>query len=165
MTLDGYVATKDGDLSFLDAMHIEGEDYGYAKFTESIDTVILGRKTYDKVLSFGIPYPHADKKTFVISRSKTGEEGNVRFYSGNVKDLVLELKNQNGKNIYCDGGPELVNTLLQENLIDEIILSVIPVLLGEGIPLFNEGFSTQNLTLLNSKSYSSGLVQMHYELK
>ena len=163
MTLDGYVATEDGDLSFLEAMHIEGEDYGYAKFTESVDTVILGRKTYDKVLSFGIPYPHSDKKTFVISRTKSGEEG-ITFYSGNVKDLVLDLKNQKGKNIYCDGGPELVHALLQENLLDEIILSVIPVLLGSGIPLFRAGFSTQQLKLKDSKSFASGLVQMQYVL-
>jgi dihydrofolate reductase len=164
MSLDGYIATPDDDLGFLSVVEKEGEDYGYSEFIKTIDTVILGRKTYDKVLSMGIRFPHADKETYIITRNDRPDEGLLHFYSGDLKKLVTELKAQTGKNIFCDGGAEIAYALLKEKMIDEIIVSVIPVLLGDGIRLFKDGRPEQQLMHLSSQSFEKGLVQLHYSL-
>lgn len=163
-TLDGYLAGLDNDLSFLEKVHIEGEDYGYTTFVDSVDSVIVGRKTYQWVIDQGFEYPHADKETYIITRNAREDEGKRHFYTGDLKQLVAELKSRGGKNIYCDGGAEIVNLMLNQNLIDEIILSVVPVILGDGRPLFKNGLPKSELTLLNSQSYASGLVQLHYQI-
>lgn len=162
MSLDGYIAKPNDDLSFLNAVQEEGEDYGYGQFMSSIDTVILGRRTYDWVMTQVPEFPHADKQTFIISRTKKAKQGNITFYNASLKDLIYELKSQSGKHIFCDGGAEVVNELLKEKLIDELIISVIPVLVGEGIPLFKAGRPEQDLKLVSSRSFKKGLVQLHY---
>jgi dihydrofolate reductase len=163
-SLDGYLAGPENDLSFLEKVHIEGEDYGYTTFVDGVDSVIVGRKTYQWVIDQGFEYPHADKETYIITRNDRESEGKRHFYSGDLKQLVAELKNRSSKDIYCDGGAEIVNLMLKQNLIDEIILSVVPVILGDGTPLFKNGIPKSELTLLNSKSYASGLVQLHYQI-
>ena len=162
MSLDGYIATPEGELDFLSVVEKEGEDYGYTAFVETIDTVIMGRKTYEKVLSLGVALPHADKTLYIITRTQKHGFENVIFFSGEIKTLLEEIRKKDGKHIYCDGGAEIVDILLKENLIDEIVVSVIPVLLGSGIPLFRQGRNTQNLSLIESKSFEKGLVQLHY---
>jgi dihydrofolate reductase len=162
-SLDGYIAKPNDDLSFLSAVQKEGEDYGYSDFINSVDTVIVGRKTYDWVMEQVPEFPHADKKSFVVTRIARPNIGNTFFYTGSLKALVTQLKGEVGKHIFCDGGAEIVNELLRENLIDEIILSVIPVLLGEGTRLFQEGRPELQLELVSSKSFDTGLVQVHYK--
>lgn len=161
-SLDGYIAHHDGDISWLDMVAQPGEDYGYAEYYDTVDTIILGRKTYDKVLSFGIPYPHAQKTTYVITRQSKASEGTVHFYNGELQVLISELKATPGKDVYIDGGAEVVHALLQQKLIDEITISFIPVLLGSGIRLFKADYPQQSLKLITSKSFPSGLVQVHY---
>lgn len=161
-SLDGYIAAPGGDLNFLGMVAKEGEDYGYAEFVKTVDTVIMGRKTYDSVLAMGYDYPHADKESYIITRTVRPSIGNIRFYTGTLKELVLQLKAGPGKNIYCDGGAEVVNMLEQDDLIDEYIISVIPVMLGGGTRLFANGRSEMALELISSRSYPSGLVQLHY---
>ena len=163
-SLDGYLAGPGNDLSFLEKVHVEGEDYGYTTFVDGVDSVIVGRKTYQWVIDQGFEYPHADKETYIITRNDRESEGKRHFYSGDLKQLVAELKNRSSKDIYCDGGAEIVNLMLKQNLIDEIILSVVPVILGDGTPLFKNGIPKSELTLLNSQSYASGLVQLHYQI-
>jgi len=165
MSLDGYIATPDEDLSFLSIVEQKGEDYGYNTFIQTIDTVILGRKTYDKVLSMGFPYPHADKESYIITRTARPDEGNLKFYNGDLKTLVAGLKAKEGKNIFCDGGAEIVNLLMKDNLIDEFVISVIPIFLGSGISLFKDGRPEVQLELISSISFESGLVQLHYKKK
>ena len=164
MSLDGYIATKDDSLDFLSRVEIPNEDYGYVDFLQGIDTVIWGRKTFDKVLSFGGGLPHQDKNVFVISRSKEGKQEHVTFHN-DVVTLVKNLKNQPGKAIYCDGGAEIVSELLKNRLFDTIIISVIPHLLGDGIRLFKEGNMEQNLRFKRSINYPSGLIQLWYDIK
>ena len=161
-SLDGYIAKPNDDLSFLNRVQREGEDYGYANFIATVDTVMLGRRTYDWVMSQVAEFPHADKESYVITRTPRPPEGNVQFYSGDVKQLVKELKRQTGKHIFCDGGAELVNELLQHKLIDEFIISVIPILLGSGIRLFNNGRPEQDLELIAIQQFDTGLTQLHY---
>ena len=165
MTLDGYIAKPDDDISFLSLVEQKGQDYGYAEFVKTVDTVIWGRKTYDKILSFGISFPHPDKKVIVLTRTLKQKNRNVTFYSGDLKQLIDNLKGQKGKNIYVDGGAEIVNELMKQNLIDELIISIIPVLLGSGIALFQNNRPEAGLSLMNSTQYEKGLVQLHYQIQ
>lgn len=159
---DGYIAAPGDDLTFLAAVEEQGQDYGYARFIAGVDTVIMGRKTYDWVLAHVPQFVHADKSTFVVTRTPRPTIGSTRFYTGEVRQLVRELKSKPGKNIFIDGGAELVNYLMHFDLIDVYILSVIPVFLGRGIRLFQDGRPEQGLEFISVKSYPKGLVQMHY---
>jgi len=162
MSIDGFIAKSDGDISFLSIVEQEGEDYGYNDFIKTVDTVIVGRKTYDKVISMGYDFPHSDKEVYIITRTLRPSIGSVKFYTDSLIDLVARLKSENGKHIFVDGGAEIVNELLKDDLIDEFYISVIPVLLGDGIPLFKIGRPEIGLKLLSSKSFDKGLVQLHY---
>jgi dihydrofolate reductase len=162
-SLDGYIAQPNDDLSFLSIVDQEGQDYGYADFVKTVDTVIVGRKTYDKVTAMGFEFPHADKDAYIITRTPKKSSGSVHFYTEDLKLLVEKLKSENGKNIYCDGGAEIVNELLKADLIDEFIISVIPILVGNGTKLFNDGRSEMKLELASVKSFDKGLIQMHYK--
>jgi dihydrofolate reductase len=161
-SLDGYIALPDDDLSFLDIVQKEGEDYGYNAFIHSVDTVIMGRKTYDWVMKQVAEFPHADKTAYILTRTSRPAEGKTTFYTGDVKALVLGLKMEAGKGIFVDGGAEVVNALLQHDLIDEFIISVIPVIVGSGTRLFGENNPQVPLRLLGSKAYDTGLLQVHY---
>ena len=161
-SLDGYIAGPKDDLSFLALVEKEGEDYGYNAFIQTVDTVVMGRRTYDWVINQVDVFPHADKQTFIITHRPQTSAGDLQFYDGSLKVLATELKSQAGKHIFCDGGAMVVNELLKEDLIDEFILSVVPVLLGDGIPLFQKQSGIKNLELASVKQFETGLVQMHY---
>lgn len=161
MSLDGYIAKKDDNIDFLSIVETPEEDYGYADFLQNIDTVIWGRKTFDKVLSFGNGVPHKSKKIFVISKTRKGKEEHAE-YADDVVSLVKSLKQQEGKDIYCDGGAEIVFELLNNNLFDQLIVNIIPHLLGEGIRLFKDENIEQKIKFKRSISYPSGLVQLWY---
>lgn len=163
MSLDGYIAAPDGDISFLPPIDPEGQDYGYADFIEKVDTVILGRKTYEKILSMNVEAPYGERTVYVLTHLPGKAKGNLRYYSGSLKDLVIHLRNETGRHIYCDGGADTIHQLLQEDLIDEMIISIIPVLLGNGIALFKGGLQEQKLSLLKVSSYENGLVKLHYQ--
>ena len=164
MSVDWFIATNDDDLSWLEVVQAEGEDYGYEAFNQTVDTYILGRKTYEVVLQLtGGTFPQAERHTcYIITRQEREPENGVTFYSGDLAELITQLKKEPGKNIYCDGGAEIVRLLMQQNLIDEYIISVIPVMLGKGKRLFLGETPFQNLKALPSKHYKSGLVQLHY---
>lgn len=163
-SLDGYIAKPNDDLGFLRLVENEGEDYGYAAFTATIDTLIIGRKTYEYVLrNIGAEhYDNGKRDVYVITRTARPSTGRVIFYTGSLRDLVRDLKSEEGKNIYCDGGAEVINELLQHDLIDEFIISVVPVLLGDGTRLFKDGRPEQCLELVDVKTFNTGLVQLHY---
>lgn len=166
-SLDGYIAKPNDDLSFLKLVEKEGEDYGYAEFTNTIDTLIIGRKTYDYVLKEIGPshYDNGQRDVYVITRTERPQAGRTTFYTGNLSKLVERLKSEKGKNIYCDGGAEVINELLKHDLIDEFIISVIPVLLGNGTRLFKDGRPEQTLEFITAKTFETGLTQLHYKRK
>ena len=166
-SLDGYIAKPNDDLSFLKAVEKEGEDYGYAEFTETVDTIILGRKTYDYVLrEIGSShYDNGERNVYVITRTEKPGTGKTTFYTGNLPELIQRLKSESGKNIYCDGGAEIINELLKNDLVDEFIISIIPVLIGSGTRLFKDGRPEQQLELVNTKTFDTGLTQLHYRRK
>ncbi len=166
-SLDGYIAGIDDDLGFLSIVEQEGEDYGYKAFMQTVDTIIIGRKTYEKVISMGFPYPgpEVDLDVYVVTRHDRPTEGRIRFYTGDLNTLVSELKSRPGKNIFCDGGAEILDHLFRLKLIDELVVSVIPILLGDGISLFKDGRPEQKLILHSSKAFEKGLVQLRYLVK
>lgn len=166
-SLDGYIAKPNDDLSFLKLVEKEGEDYGYAEFTANIDTIILGRKTYDYVLKEigSSHYDNGQRNVYVITRTARPSVGRTTFYTGNLIELVEQLKSESGKNIYCDGGAEIVNELLKSDLIDEFIISIVPILVGNGTRLFKNGRPEQQLELVNSETFDTGLTQLHYKRK
>ncbi|MEZ5107072.1 MAG: dihydrofolate reductase family protein [Draconibacterium sp.] len=166
-SLDGYIAKPNDDLSFLKLVEKEGEDYGYAEFTANIDTIILGRKTYDYVLKEidSSHYDNGQRDVYVITRTERPRTGRTTFYTGKLSELIQQLKSESGKNIYCDGGAEIINELLKSDLVDEFIISVIPVLVGSGTRLFKEGRPEQLLELVRVKTFDTGLTQLHYRRK
>ena len=163
ISLDGYIAGPDEDLSFLDIVQREDEDYGYGDFIQTVDTVIMGRKTYDWIMAHVPEFVHADKTTFTITRTERQSTENTRFHTGDLSDLVRRLKTESGKNIFIEGGAEVVKTLLLDDLIDEYVISIIPVLVGGGTKLFEDGRPRQTLKLISTKQFDSGLVQLHYQ--
>lgn len=162
MSLDGFIARPNDDLDWLNCVAKVGEDYGYQAFMDTIDTIIIGRRTFDKVLTLVEKYPHNNKITYVITHTTQPNKENIIFYTKSISDLIHELKQKEGKNIYCDGGAMLVQTLMRENLIDEMIISIIPILLGKGIRLFENNNITNHLKLIDTKYFDTGLVQVHY---
>ncbi|WP_266203090.1 dihydrofolate reductase family protein [Pontibacter kalidii] len=166
-SLDGYIAKPNDDLSFLNLVEKEGEDYGYADFTSTIDTILIGRKTYDWVQrEIGTShYDNGERDVYVLTRTERPSIGRIKFYTGDLRELVQKLKSKNGKDIYCDGGAEVINELLKSDLIDEFIISIVPVLLGNGTRLFKDGRPEQTLELVTAKTFDTGLTQLHYKRK
>ncbi len=166
-SLDGYIAKPGDDLRFLKRVEMEGEDYGYSAFMENIDTVILGRRTYDYVeRHIGTShYDNGQHSVYVITRSGRPSIGKTTFYTGDLAGLVRRLKNENGKGIYCDGGADVIDGLLKADLVDEFIISVVPILAGEGTRLFKGGRPEHAIELMGVRTFDTGLVQLRYRRK
>ena len=163
-SLDGYIAREDGNIDWLSIVEVKNEDYGYKKFLSSIDTIIMGRKTNDKVLSFD-EFPYPDKKCYVVTRTERPPDRWVNFWSRDVSELLSMIRREDGLNIWLVGGGELIHEFSTKNLIDEYIVSIIPIILGSGIPLFRSGEPEVRLGLLGSSVFQSGLVQLIYKRK
>jgi dihydrofolate reductase len=151
-SLDGYIAKVDGgvDWCFID------QDYGYRDFYRGIDTTLIGSTTYEQIVTFD-PRPFEGKVNYIFSRRASGP-------LSDPISCVQTLKQQPGQDIWLVGGAQLNTALLNANLIDELILSIHPILLGNGIPLFAEGAKEQELRLLAHRVFDTGLVQAHYAL-
>ncbi|MGK7926082.1 MAG: dihydrofolate reductase family protein [Spirulina sp.] len=156
-SLDGYIARTSGavDWLFTDA------DYGYGEFFARIDTTIMGRKTYQQILEFG-DYPYQDKQSFVLSHTLEGtKDDNVEFIGENSEDFIETLRESH--EIWLVGGGETIAYFLKHHWLDELILSVHPLILGEGIPFIVRDTSLETqLKLCDVKSYPSGLLQVSY---
>jgi dihydrofolate reductase len=163
VSLDGFIARDDGSIDWLSIVDTPGEDYGYKEINTGTDTIVMGRKTYDKVMELVDEFPEKAKKVYVLSRKVRSGEKNIIFSSKDPGDLLRELRNLDGKNIYVDGGGQIVQELMRQDLIDEYIISVLPVFLGSGIALFGSTGKQKLLRLKYSHSFNSGLVQMAYE--
>ncbi|MFJ8248302.1 dihydrofolate reductase family protein [Peribacillus asahii] len=164
VSLDGYIAAKDDSLDWL--YKVEGEgDNGYSEFYETIDTVLMGRRTYDWILkNVTGDFPYKDKECYVFSRSLNKDNEDVEFVKDDVVHFTNKLKHQEGKNIWIVGGGELLHSFLKEKLIDELILTVAPTLIGTGISLFKEDNFHLELSLKGIKRFNQ-FVEIHYEVQ
>lgn len=163
-SLDGYIATQDGKVDWLKDPAAAGENetgYGYDAFYASIDTTLMGYNTYREILGFGIPFPYPDKKNYVFSRiHEKKEDLPVEFVHSNIVDFVKNLKQEMGKDIWLIGGGQINGILLNEKLIDEIILSIVPAVLGQGIPLFSSIAGLSRFKIENVHVYDRSLIQI-----
>jgi len=165
-SLDGMIAKADGSVDWLDELpNPEQLDYGYFDFYDTIDATIMGNKTYQQVLGFDVPFPYKGKKNYVLTRNTSlTKDENVEFISKDPIDIIRNLKESDGKDIWLIGGGEINTLLLNNGLIDQIIVHIMPIILGSGIPLFNKEVNVSMLELIESKTYSTGVIEMRYDI-
>jgi dihydrofolate reductase len=158
ISLDGYIARLDGSVDFL----FMPKDYSMGPFFKTVDTCILGRKTYDDGLKMGGSFD-GSMKTYVFSKTQSpGERNNVTFTSDSPSAIVSEIRKKPGKHIWLMGGGILIRDFLKEDLVDELYVGVVPTLIGEGLPLFPSGFPQREFDLIENKTYSQGLITLRY---
>ena len=164
MTLDGYIARPDGSVDFLPAPGAEVAQAMSDLFAR-IDTVVFGRKTLDASRAHGLgDPPKGNWTTYVFSRSLSpGARDGMVFVNDSPGEFVRRLREQPGEDIFHMGGGELARAFLEADLVDVLDLGIVPVLLGEGIPLFPGGFPQTKFTLVESKAHSNGVVSLRYE--
>lgn len=163
-SLDGYIASEDESLEWL--FNVEGEgDNGYSEFYETVDTVLMGNKTYDWIIRHETRgFPYKNKECYVFTRSSIEDTEDVKFINDNVVSVTNKLRNQEGRNIWIVGGGELLQCFMKEKLVDEIILTVAPTIIGKGIPLFKIGDYQLELTLIGTRNFNQ-FVELHYSVK
>jgi dihydrofolate reductase len=159
-SLDGFIARPDGRIDWLSFVERPGEDYGYQQFHDSVDVLIIGRKTYETALGFP-SWPYAGKRCIVLTHQALRPRHGEELYSGPPQALVERLTAENARRAYVDGG-NVIRQFLAARLITDLTLSLVPVLLGEGIPLFGATGPDLPLTLVNTRAFESGLVQLAY---
>ncbi len=156
-SMDGYIAGPNGEIDWLEAAG--NLDYGYHDFYSSIDTTFMGNSTYQLTLTVS-EFPYSGKANYVFTRSAPPQDtANVRFVSGDILSFVESLKSSPGKDIWLVGGGQINTVMLNAGLIDEIILTVFPLVLGDGIPLFAPGANLTSFHTTGCESYETGLVQ------
>lgn len=163
-SLDGYIARADGAIDWLEMVEREGEDYGTKEFFASVDTLVMGSKTYDVALGFS-DWPYANMRCIVVTTNTSrpalhGEE----FFSGELAPLWERLGREGSKKIYVDGGT-IIAQALKAKLVHELTVSMIPILLGTGTPLAPEIGHDVILDLTQHRAFESGLVQLTYQVR
>ena len=162
---DGYIARSDGDIDWLTSRPAPKGFYGISKFMKTIDTLVMGRKTYEAGLKLGGKF---DPKTptFVFSRHPPPADvpAGVEFVSGAIRPFVDRLNDRPGKNTWLMGGGDLIASFLDEQAIDEFVISVVPVFIGDGIPLIARRHRHVPLELRSVERFDDGLVQLHYHI-
>ncbi|MFT3916635.1 MAG: dihydrofolate reductase family protein [Anaeromyxobacteraceae bacterium] len=158
---DGFIARPDGRLDWLEPFQTPGEDHGYAAFAASVDALVIGRKTYDTALAFP-EWPYAGKKVVVWTRGEDAPEHGARFLSAEPAALAATLAAEGVRRVYLDGG-RTISAFLAADLVDELTVSVVPRILGDGIPLFRPPLPDLALTLLEARAYPNGLVQLRWK--
>ena len=161
-SIDGYIARQNGSLDWLDRVGGFDEDYGFQMLLNSIDALIIGRKTYEVATTVPDPYP--GKRVVVLSKSLNSVRKGMELYRGDLTQLASRLHSDGVKHIWVDGGMTISQFLVLQ-MVDSMTLSLIPVILGAGISLFNPIGKEQACRLISSQSYPGGLVQLTYEMK
>ena len=165
-SVDGYIARPDGDVAWLDRPRPKG-NYGMGAFNKSIDTILWGRKTYSKGLEMGMKASWFDAGTqnHVFSRQpQESMEAGFKLVREPINAFVQGLRKKPGKNVWMMGGGEIIASFLDEGEIDEFIINVVPILIGEGIPLIQARHRSIQLKLLSSKKFPDGVVTSQYQV-
>jgi dihydrofolate reductase len=163
---DGYIARPDGDLEWLTSRPAPKGFYGMNAFMKTIDTKVLGRKTYEMSLQLGANFD-ATERTVVFSRHPQPADtpAGVEFVNGAIGPFVDRLREQPGKDIWLMGGGEVIAAFLDERAIDEFVISVAPVFIGDGIPLIARRHRHVPLELQSVERFEDGLVQTRYRVQ
>ena len=160
-SLDGYIARADGSIDWLSIVHPVDEAHGYEIFMSSVDTIVIGRRTYETVLEYE-KWPYLGKRVIVMTHHPAKALNAEEFYSGSTLELANRLTE--AKRVYVDGG-NVVSQFFAAGLIDDATISIIPIVLGNGIRLFSGGEGEHRLELESSRSWPSGMVQMRYRVR
>ena len=167
MSLDGYIATEKGGVDWLAGDGSDANDLGsYPQFIETIDTIILGYRTYHQIVSELAPgnWPYKGKTSYVFTHRMQRSSEEVLFTNLSVKEQLMELKSKRGKDIWICGGATIVQQCLKEDLIDVYRLSIMPIILGAGIPLFARADAPTFLKCIKVER-NNGIVELVYEKK
>lgn len=167
-SIDGYIARKDHSIDWLENISVpEGSDMGYSDFYAGIDTVIMGRKTYDEVMGFDVPWPYADAKSFVVTSDKDHKihTPNTELVHRVDDQFITHLKANSKSNIWLIGGGGLVTQFMKLHALDELIITIIPIVLGGGIPLFPSESPETQFDLIKVSDFGNGAVALHYVKK
>jgi len=165
-SLDGFIARKNGNIDWLPTDSEDGEDFGYAAFMSDIDHIVMGRNSFEKVLTFG-SWPYEKKVIVLTSRDLTIPPElteKVEALHLSPPNLIHELELRGARHIYLDGGVTIQRSL-REGLVNELTITTIPILLGEGLPLFGTLHQDIHLKLLNSHTFQNGFVQNKYQIQ
>ncbi len=165
MSLDGYIADKDGGVAWLTGDGSDSENKGsYLEFFETIDTVILGYNTFHQIVTELSPgkWIYEGKKSYVITHNSMESTDEIIFTHKDPVELINELKKENGKDIWICGGATVVNELIHNDIIDRYHITVIPTILGDGVSLFDSRAKEIKLKLVSTGSYN-GMVDLIYE--
>jgi len=159
-SVDGCIARSNGGLDWLAMVERDGEDYGYAKFFSEVDTVVLGSNTYRAVLGLG-EWPYSGKRCVVLTHRAAEPCHQEQFRSGPPDEIVRELQSEGARRIYVDGG-EVIRQFMAAGLVDDLTVSVVPIVLGGGIRLWDGQIGETMLVLEQVRSWPSGLIQQRY---
>ncbi len=163
-SVDGFIASPDGGVEWLSAMQRQGEDYGYAEFFASIDSMVMGSRTYEQVLGFG-GWPYGDTPCWVLSRrSLTAVGSEVSVTASSPVAVLTNVARRGLRRLWLVGGSHLAGSFMAEGRISECIITVIPVLLGDGMPLFSRQGGQERLDLMGVRQFSAGVVSLHYRV-
>lgn len=164
---DGYIARPDGDLDWLTARPKPAGFYGMAAFMKTVDTKLLGRKTYEQSLRLGATFDASKGRTLVFSRHAPPRDApsGVEFVTGAIGPFMSQLRAQPGKDIWLMGGGELIASFLDEGVIDELVITVAPVFIGDGIPLLARRPRQVPLDLRSVDRFEDGVVQLRYHVQ
>lgn len=168
-SLDGYIARSNGDIDWLieNNNSLEGEDFGYSNYYDSVSCIVIGRNTYEKVLDFE-EWPYEGKHVIILS--ETMKElplqhlGKATLFSGSIDLLMEQLENERESHIYVDGG-KTIQSFIRSNHLNEITITRVPILLGSGLPLFGEVKADLHLKHIKTEAYLNGFVQSTYGIK
>ncbi|OGR78156.1 MAG: hypothetical protein A2X32_02005 [Elusimicrobia bacterium GWC2_64_44] len=162
-SLDGYIADGNNGLAWLDGVNASGEDYGYDAFLASVDAVLLGRNTYELTRKFP-DWPYKDRKVYVLTHRPLEPVKQERAVSGELRPILEDLAGEGARRVYLDGG-RAIQAGLKAGLVTGLTVSVVPVLLGGGVPLFGAFGRTLALKNTAARRFNSGLVRLDYEVK
>lgn len=165
-SIDGFIAKPDGNLDWLNSIpNPDNIDHGYSDFLKGISSIIMGRRTYSEVIGFGIDWPYSDKVTYVVTNKESFKiiTPKTQILKGNIVEDVHKIKLETSKDIWLVGGGQLVTLFLNNNLIDKMIISIVPTILGQGIPLFPDKPKETLWNLIDNTTFSTGIVTLTYE--
>jgi dihydrofolate reductase len=167
-TLDGFIARENGSIDWLlELPNPSNTDHGYNDFIKDVDIIVMGRKTYDDLLGYGGEWPYGDRITYVVTKNQDYKPKTANTFILRNIDLttISQVRTESKKNIWIAGGGEIITQFMNENAIDEMTISIIPLILGKGIRLFGGLLHETEFDFLKAESFETGVVNLIYKRK